>query len=529
MLDDSTIDHLKAVLPGFDQLSQLTKKTANEVAGPCPLCGGRDRFYVHDGRAFCRQCKPKGGDLIDWHQWIEGTDLAGLLKKYGLAGNGSSKTKPKLAKVYDYLNAAGELVHQTLRYEPGRDGRPKSFSQRRPDGKGGWIWSLKGVAPVLYRLQDVIKADEVLVCEGEKDADTLAALGYAATTCPMGAGKWRGHHSEHLKDKRVFILPDNDDAGRKHLAQVARALAGAGIEARVVHLPESVKDVTDFVETFTDKTEAAERLAVMVDGAAPWKPTPDADEKKGPHLIIDECHRAPSRTFTEAVSAFDCVYMLGLSATPWRRDGLSRLIFWHLGDTRHSVDAARLVDEGAMVRAEVVSRETDFRTELDPSAEYNKMLSELAEDEARNRLIAADIVLEASNGGGICLCLSDRKQHCLALQRILTQDFGQPCEVLTGDLPATQRQSLVERLNEGKIKVLIATGQLIGEGFDCRELSTLFLATPIRFDGRVLQYLGRVLRPAPGKDKARVYDYMDKHVGPLVGSFKARQRVYCRG
>jgi superfamily II DNA or RNA helicase len=183
------------------------------------------------------------------------------------------------------------------------------------------------------------------------------------------------------------------------------------------------------------------------------------------HLVVDECHRAPSRTFTEAVSAFDCVYMLGLSATPWRRDGLSRLIFWYLGDIRHVVDAGQLVDEGAMVRAEVVSRETSFQTKLDPSAEYSKMLSELTGDEARNCLIASDIAQEASNGGGICLCLSDRKQHCLALQRILADDFGQPCEVLTGDLPAARRQAIVERLTAGGIRVLIATGQLIGEGF----------------------------------------------------------------
>ena len=75
-------------------------------------------------------------------------------------------------------------------------------------------------------------------------------------------------------------------------------------------------------------------------------------------------------------------------------------------------------------------------------------------------------------------------------------------------------------------KVLIATGQLIGEGFDCKELSSLFLATPIRFDGRVIQYLGRVLRPAPGKEKPKVYDYVDSRVAVLRASGLARQRIY---
>jgi superfamily II DNA or RNA helicase len=78
------------------------------------------------------------------------------------------------------------------------------------------------------------------------------------------------------------------------------------------------------------------------------------------------------------------------------------------------------------------------------------------------------------------------------------------------------------------VRVVVATGQLIGEGFDCRGLSTLFLATPIRFSGRVLQYLGRVLRPAPGKQKARVFDYVDVEVETLVRAASARQRVYHR-
>lgn len=128
------------------------------------------------------------------------------------------------------------------------------------------------------------------------------------------------------------------------------------------------------------------------------------------HLIVDECHRCPSRTFTEAVTAFDCRYMLGLSATPWRRDGLSRLIYWALGDKVHEVDKAALVEAGHVLEADVVWRETSFRSTFDPSEEYSRMLSELTRDPERNGLIAQDVAQEAQgNGGGVCLVLSDRK------------------------------------------------------------------------------------------------------------------------
>jgi len=237
------------------------------------------------------------------------------------------------------------------------------------------------------------------------------------------------------------------------------------------------------------------------------------------HLIVDECHRCPSRTFVEAVTAFDCKYMLGLSATPWRRDKLSRLIFWHLGNVVHEIEKDSLVETGDVLKAEVILRETDFRPWSDPSTEYSSMLSELTEDPDRNDLIVSDVAGEAQNGGGICLVLSDRKSHCEALSNLLKTEYAIQAEVLTGDKGKRDREGIVERLNTGKVKVLIATGQLIGEGFDCKELSTLFLTTPIKFNGRVL-------RPAPGKEKAKVYDYVDSGVGVLMASAKTRQRVY---
>lgn len=124
------------------------------------------------------------------------------------------------------------------------------------------------------------------------------------------------------------------------------------------------------------------------------------------------------------------------------------------------------------------------------------------------------------------MVLSDRKAHCEIIQGLLWREYKIGSELLTWDIPKGKRENIVDRLNSGKVRVLIATGQLIGEGFDCKQLSTLFLMTPIKFSGRVIQYLGRVLRPAPGKKKARVYDYIDRHVGPLRASARARLRAY---
>jgi superfamily II DNA or RNA helicase len=256
-----------------------------------------------------------------------------------------------------------------------------------------------------------------------------------------------------------------------------------------------------------------------------YKCAEDVSKKIG-FLVVDECHRCPSRTFTEAVTEFDSRYMLGLSATPYRRDNLSRLIFWHLGDVHHKIDQKHLVQTGDVLAAEIIVRETEFKPYYDPVNEYSKMMSELTQDDKRNRLIASDIAGEVGHSQGVCLVLSDRKKHCETLQSILRFRYKIHAGLLIGDLDVAERQAVLDRLNMGEIKVLIATGQLIGEGFDRSDLSPLFLTTPIKFSGRVLQYLGRVLRPAPGKKKARVYDYVDVHVEVLKAMAKARQRTY---
>lgn len=233
------------------------------------------------------------------------------------------------------------------------------------------------------------------------------------------------------------------------------------------------------------------------------------------HLIIDECHRTSSRTFTEAASAFDSKYMLGLSATPYRRDKLSDLIFWHLGPLRHEVPKDALIKSGKVLASNIVIRRTKFVSDADLTTAYAQLITDLTEDKERNARISADVIQASATSPGISLVLSDRKAHCEALQTAIVNTLPRlagSVAVLTGETKPEPRAEIVRRLDARQIKILIATGQLIGEGFDCKWLSNLFLCTPIKFGGRLIQYLGRVLRPADGKTHAVIYDYVDEQL-----------------
>jgi superfamily II DNA or RNA helicase len=154
------------------------------------------------------------------------------------------------------------------------------------------------------------------------------------------------------------------------------------------------------------------------------------------------------------------------------------------------------------------------------------MLSELTANDQRNRMIVDDIAEAVKENEGICLVLSDRKKHCETLSTLLHYRYKIQASVFTGDLSTEERREILDCLDKGGIRVLIATGQLIGEGFDNKHLSPLFLTTPMRFSGRVLQYVGRVLRPAPGKKQAVIYDYVDVNVEVLRAAAKARKKIY---
>lgn len=171
-------------------------------------------------------------------------------------------------KQYQYEDAAGFILFEVVRiqYEDGS----KTFRQRHKDSEGKWLYTMKGVEPVLYHLPQVRRQAaaglDIYLCEGEKDTDRLVGLGLCATTAPMGAGKWKPQYTESLAGaRRVYILPDNDKAGRGHALLVSRELTAAGIENRIVDLkglypPLPRKgDVYDVLEALGDGV--AEQLA----------------------------------------------------------------------------------------------------------------------------------------------------------------------------------------------------------------------------------------------------------------------------
>jgi superfamily II DNA or RNA helicase len=241
------------------------------------------------------------------------------------------------------------------------------------------------------------------------------------------------------------------------------------------------------------------------------------------HLIVDECHRVPAALFTDVVSRFDCQYLLGLSATAFRSDeGTTRLISIFMGDCLHQVNQAQLQATGAIVKPELIRRKTTFTHPY--SGDYHALITALVSHQGRNLQIVEDIVQAAGRPqSGVLLVVSDRVSHCEIFAGQLAAR-GLAVALLTGQTPPEKRAQIVRDVQAGELRILVATLQLIGEGFDCSDLSTLFLTTPITFEGRLLQVLGRIMRPSAGK-QPMVYDYVDEQVGVLRRSAEGRKKV----
>lgn len=254
--------------------------------------GYQARCPAHDDhRASLSLTERSGKILVHCHAGCAAGDVLGAvgwemsdLFEKPVRANGQARTPGNLGPIvtsYDYRDERGELLYQVTRHDP------KDFRQRKPDGTGGWKWSLGDVRRVLYRLPELIGADPdatVFIVEGEKDADALARAGLVATCNVGGAGKWRAEYGDCLKGRDVVILPDNDQPGRNHADQVARALKGRARSVKVIDLPglPDKGDVSDWMAAGGD----AEALCVLAENAPEWREAPIIEKPAGPPAIV---------------------------------------------------------------------------------------------------------------------------------------------------------------------------------------------------------------------------------------------------
>lgn len=294
--------------------------------GPCPRCGGRDRFAINvRKRVFlCRQCGGRG-DVIDLVAFLDNCDRLTAARalinepkpKTNGGGNGleraiaakkrKQKQQPKLpvvpaadvpketpkeaakkitAATFEYTDENGIVIYAVDRLEyQNADGsfvlkddgkRMKSFRQRRPDPDrpGGWIANMDGITRVPYRLPELIEAvaagQLIYIVEGEGCVEALRGIGCAATTNAGGAGKWGPDFNKYLNDADVVLLPDADPPGQKHMDDVAASLVGIAARTRVLALPglPAKGDVVEWLAAGGTREE----LDVLVEAAPDWQP-----------------------------------------------------------------------------------------------------------------------------------------------------------------------------------------------------------------------------------------------------------------
>jgi len=241
-------------------------------------------------------------------------------------------------------------------------------------------------------------------------------------------------------------------------------------------------------------------------------------------VIVDECHHMPARMFRNVITKLNPFYLYGFTATPERKNNDEKLIFIYLGEILHKIENNFNRAENGKTGnlPEVIIKETNMKVPFKVKTDNFQMLAKIIIfDSNRNRQIVEDIKAEA-NGGKKCLVLTERKEHIEVLSCYLKKEF----EIieLSGDLTEKKKREKIKQIEDGNFQILLATGQLIGEGTDFQNLDSPFLVFPFAFQGKLTQYIGRIQRGA--EDDNRVYDYRDKKVEYLERFFKKRLKYY---
>ena len=239
-------------------------------------------------------------------------------------------------------------------------------------------------------------------------------------------------------------------------------------------------------------------------------------------VIVDECHHISAFSFESVLKQAKAKYVIGLTATPERRDGHHPIIFMQCGGVRHRAP----MPKGSVSTFEVRPR---FLTEgsFSDDSSIQKIFSVIIMDDSRNKAIMGDVLTAYSEGRKILL-LTERTEHLQRLHTLLEKDIPH-LFILHGRLPKKQRLATLQNLTNlapHEPRVLLATGKLIGEGFDHSPLDTMFLTMPISWRGTLQQYAGRLHREHDGKRGVRIYDYVEINNDMLRRMWEKRLKGY---
>lgn len=345
-----------------------------------------------------------------------------------------------------------------------------------------------------------------LTSEQQHMTDNAFAAGQGVLVAPPGSGKTvmgleliARHdkpaliltHRKQLLDQWVAHIQGHFDLPKKHIGRYSSAYKKLG--------PNITVGLLQSFARAQDLSELTERFGV---------------------IVVDECHHIPAKTFRAVVSQLNAQHIYGLTATPKRKHNDERLIYLYIGDIV-SVMQPPAHTKGNELGS--IIRTTSLTLPFEWKKDHAELLAKVVcYDTARNQQIVADVRDQIAEGCKTLL-LSERKEHLQILELYLREQSGRIL-IFTGDDSAKQRTEKLQRINKGAYDVLLATGQLLGEGVHIDNIDTLVLAFPFSFEGKLTQYVGRLLHS--DGPRRRLIDYHDASVAVLDRQYKQRQRYY---
>jgi superfamily II DNA or RNA helicase len=419
-----------------------------------------------------------------------------------------SERRPKLDhQIIAQLTFPNPEFQKRIRFGRNTDGVPECIELVECDEDGALVIP-RGAASILKRAAEecgelVRFEDRRLVCATVRYALRLAlrdyqvvaadALAHHVQGCavlPCGAGKSAIVLGaiERVGQPALLIVHTRDLVEQ----WVATVRSGFGIEPGVIAEGQvRLADVT---------------IATIQSLAALNDMTLAAVAARFGCVVVDEAHHTGAASYRVILARLPAKYRFGVTATPDRADGLGEFLELNVGKIVYRLDAQALIDAGHLIvpRVEVV------HTGARPHAEedFAALVSELTGDPDRNRLLLSIMEREAAAGHAV-LVLTGRVDHAHALACAALR-AGVRAASLTGETAKKIRTQVLARFKAGGLDVLCAT-TIADEGLDVTRLSRLILATPAKAQGRIIQRLGRLMRPHEGKGQPVLFDLVDDH------------------